>query len=216
MHFFSASFISQLRPFIFGALLALNLSSYGALPELKIGDVLLISMPCYECRLIEEETDGPFSHSSIIIDKKNGQYIVAQSLGDTHTLPLKKWLTLSRPNGPLAIMRSWEGQSWDSDLVLKMRQYYQNKLHGLAFDPYFLWNNTDHQGLELLYCSEMITKLLNHILKNPIEVRPMDFSLHGEAWSRFLPLGIPQGLPGTNPNTFFHSKRFQQIFYGQI
>ena len=40
--------------------------------ELKSGDLILISFNCYECRVIESETNSKFSHSGVIlINQKN-------------------------------------------------------------------------------------------------------------------------------------------------
>lgn len=49
--------------------------------DLKAGDVVLLSLNCYECRMIESETESLFSHSGVVIVDETGRTRIAQSLG---------------------------------------------------------------------------------------------------------------------------------------
>ncbi|MBC7540845.1 MAG: hypothetical protein H7281_18635, partial [Bacteriovorax sp.] len=56
--------------------------------DLKAGDVLLISFNCYECRVIESETNSKFSHSGVIVKNELSEILVGQSLGQVALYPL--------------------------------------------------------------------------------------------------------------------------------
>jgi hypothetical protein len=48
-------------------LIVANFTSASALAEIKTGDVLIQSIPCYVCSLIEIEEQSPYSHAGVAI-----------------------------------------------------------------------------------------------------------------------------------------------------
>ncbi|MEK6624730.1 MAG: YiiX/YebB-like N1pC/P60 family cysteine hydrolase [Bdellovibrionota bacterium] len=178
--------------------------------EIRPGDVILISLNCSVCPLIENETDSPYSHSGIIVQKESGVVMVAQALGrGVHHVPLDQFLSTIRPEGVAHIFRTREldqlyhrnpeaFKNFEQDLW----KTYQEQFLGLPFDPYFLWENSDTEKRERLYCSEFVAKLLNHSLHREIRPVPMDFSRNFAAWSRLFRGAVPQGKPGLAPSDF--------------
>jgi len=49
--------------------------------DLQVGDVVLLSLNCMECRVIESETNSLFSHSGIVVIDQDKKVTIAQSLG---------------------------------------------------------------------------------------------------------------------------------------
>lgn len=179
--------------------------------ELQTGDVILLSLDCYECRMIEDETQTRFSHSGLVIVDSREQVFVAEALGDVHHVPLADFIARSSPGRPPVVMRLRELQSLQpTPSELKRRQQdlirrYVNHFVGLPFDSDYRWNNFTSDGVELLYCSEFIVKLLNEILEKPIQAKPMSFKRNWEYWQKHFPQGVPEGLPGYSPADFYQS-----------
>ena len=49
--------------------------------NVRPGDVVLIDLNCYVCKIIKDETSSEYSHSGLIIGHNGNDYMVAQSLG---------------------------------------------------------------------------------------------------------------------------------------
>jgi len=78
---------------IFIILLLLPINCFAL--ELQSGDVLLISFNCYECRVIESETNSTFSHSGVVITSMDKEISVAQSLGSVGLFSLENFKKIS-------------------------------------------------------------------------------------------------------------------------
>ncbi|MBI2520873.1 MAG: hypothetical protein HYV97_10665 [Bdellovibrio sp.] len=184
--------------------------------EVRTGDVILISLNCSLCPLIENETDSPYSHSGIVVQKDAGVIVVAQALGrGVHHVLLEQFLNTVRTEGVAHIFRTRElDQLYHKhpesfkNFEQKLWETYQKKFLGLPFDPYFLWDNFDAQGRERLYCSEFVAKLLNDSLRRDISTVPMDFSRNAAAWERLFHGAVPQGKPGLAPVDFSKNALF--------
>ncbi|MBM4251483.1 MAG: hypothetical protein FJ146_05895 [Deltaproteobacteria bacterium] len=188
-----------------------------ALPDfpLQSGDVILLSLDCYVCKAISRTTDSPFNHSGLVLDVvrsaeganyRDAYVMVAQALGTTDTLSLQEFLGQGRSGQRYAILRPRELHLLSAadplryqDLMQKMQSYFDKKMRGRAFDDAYLWDNVATDGLELLYCSEMIQKTLNHILREPIPPVSMDYRKMWDFWSDYFDGHVPQGEPGNSP-----------------
>jgi hypothetical protein len=80
-----------------------------------------------------------------------------------------------------------------------MDLYFDQKMNGLSFDPYYLWDNVDEKGNELIYCSEMVQKTLNSALSTPLPTTKMDFTPNWDYWYRYYNGNVPQGAAGNSP-----------------
>ncbi|HAZ12584.1 MAG: hypothetical protein A2X86_11705 [Bdellovibrionales bacterium GWA2_49_15] len=187
--------------------------------EVRTGDVILVSLNCSVCPLIENETDSPYSHSGVVVQKESGVIVVAQALGrGVHHVLLDQFLSAVRPEGVAHIFRAREldelyrtnpegFKNFEQDLW----KNYQEQFLGLPFDPYFLWENSDATGRERLYCSEFVAKLLNHSLRRNMRPVPMDFSRNAAAWARLFHGAVPQGKPGLAPADFSKNRLFSFV-----
>ena len=90
-------------------------------------------------------------------------------------------------------------------------EYFEENYEGLEYDSEFLWNNYDKKGKEKLYCSEMITKLLNTKLESKMPTYPMTYDRAMDFWKTFFKTPIPEGKPGNNPGSFLKSGLFQIV-----
>lgn len=176
-------------------------------PVLRPGDVILLDLGCYTCRMISATTQSPFNHSGLVIEtSEDGQVWVAQSLTKTERMPLQDFLGQARRPGAVMVRRPVElGEIYRTapdrfaSLAQRLRRVFIREFEGRPFDNAFLWDNTTPDGTELLYCSEMVQKALNKILQDDLSPSPMDFSLHLDFWTRYFHGQVPQGQLGNSP-----------------
>jgi hypothetical protein len=186
--------------------------------ELKNGDVLLISFNCYECRVIESETNSKFSHSGVIIKNENHEIRVGQSLGFVALYPIDQFLKNKTPGTTVAVYRPKEllnlSPSESSALEERMLSVFNSVFKGLPFDERYLWNNFDSKGRELLYCSEFIAKFLDHFLGKPTIPYPLTYKKNESYWFQYFKGNIPEGELGNSPYSFSQDDRF--TFVGNL
>lgn len=174
-----------------------------ALPmdELKTGDILLLDMDCFSCELIEKQTNGPFSHSGIIL-KYGTKVYVAQSLGIVHHLPLAKFLRYT--NKPVQVVRPKFINFTKRRALLES---YQNDFLNMPFDHEYTWDD------DKLYCSEFIYKILKSVyaIEN-FAPKPMRYDVNEDGWRRYFGGNEPpHGQPGLSPNDFYRSSDFVEM-----
>jgi len=173
--------------------------------DLRSGDLLLESLPCQLCSLIEVEEGAPYSHGAVIL-RENNQLWALQALRRVERIPLQDFLNLRRPGTPAGVFRPIGLPIADSALRDRFQQYFD----GLSYDEEFLWNNFDSKG-EKLYCSEFITKLLNPFLSFPIKTKPMHYTHSRADWIRYFKGNPPDGMPGVSPGDLSRSPSFRPI-----
>jgi hypothetical protein len=195
---------------VFNILFFSNLA-HGA--NLRSGDLILISLNCRSCPKIESETGSPYSHSGLLI-QENNQWVVLEALGTVKKTPLAKFKKYVRPGTKPHHYRLKEWKQKDPDRNQKLLDRFQEDYEGKPFDGLYLWNNFDNDGNELLYCSEMITKLLNEFLNTKVPTEPMDFTENWDYWERVYNGNVPQGEPGNSPSTF--AEPFLSDFLGEL
>lgn len=180
--------------------------------NIQIGDVILISLNCYGCQIIESETGSKYSHSSVVINKSGNNVMVAQSLGDVHLLSLKKFLLMKRPGTKAGVFRPKFVTDFSKKEMNRFHERLSNEFYisflGKKFDSLYLWENFDDNGEELLYCTEMITKLFLKLGFDIVDVKPMDFSKNWDYWYRYYRGEVPQGELGNGPVDFEKGHNF--------
>jgi len=180
--------------------------------QLKVGDVILISLNCMQCRYIESETGAPYSHSSIVL-QTIPNILVAQALGSVHVTTLDKFLKPMTPKSIISVMRPREFQN--NSLSDKLVKIYYSNFDGLPFDGQYLWENVDEWGREKIYCSELILKLLNTVLTKSIEPEILIYQKHFDYWDKVFKGNVPQNEWGNSPASLFRDREnFEYI--GQL
>ncbi len=195
--------LNSILKFSLALFIALSSESQGMIPtsRLKSGDVLLISLNCYTCALIERSTNGPYSHSGIVLHHQ-GEWMVAQALGPVHLILLNKFLAQRRSGSTIAHLRAHSKFS-EAELTTA----YQ-KFHGIPFDPDYLWDD------EKLYCSEFVAKFFNELEPESLGTRPIEYGEYDEIWRNLLGPRYNGGAPGNSPVSLLHDSFFKVIdFY---
>ncbi len=199
-------------------LLTLCNQTYSAALDLQNGDVLLISFNCYECKVIESETNSKFSHSGVVIKNEAHQIQIAQSLGFVALYPLDNFLKNITPGSNVAVFRPKEFQKMDladkNSLEERMLNVFNSTFKGAPFDEAYKWNNFDKLGRELLYCSEFIAKFLDHFLDTATIPYPLTYKKNESYWLKYFKGVIPEGELGNSPAAFSRDDRF--IFIGNL
>jgi hypothetical protein len=178
------------------------------------GDIILLELNCFTCRLIAEETDSRFSHSGLVLRSPEGKLRVLESLRMVEDVSLESFLARSAPGASALVMRSFDSSLFQHKaLQERMWSEYKQRWYGLPFDFQFLWDNFSPDGSELLYCSEFISKFLfNYLGSYPGAPAPMDYSRHYDFWERLFGAPPPQGKLGNNPASFYRDPEWYEAF----
>ncbi len=178
--------------------------------DLKSGDVILISLPCRLCALIEDEDASPYSHIGVVLTDRTEPRVL-DAFHKVASSPLDAFLKLARKGSRPVILRPVDRTSQDLNLdsdVLALR--FRSLFEGLSYDSDYLWNNSDASG-EKLYCSEFVAKFLNPFLPVPVPPGPMHFRVRREEWIRHFRGAPPDGMPGLSPGDFARSPAFRNL-----
>lgn len=197
-------------------LMALSTTSWGlTLNDLHGGDVITLSLNCYECRMIESETDSAFSHSGVVVIDEQGRTRIAQSLGRLDHFSLAEFTKNITPGTKVSVFRPREFNNLNPEardvLEKDMLTVFNEKYKNAPFDSKYLWNNFNSKGVELLYCSEFIAKFLDHFLSQKTVPFPISYQKHYVYWMTYFKGVVPDGELGNSPASFSRDTRFEFI-----
>lgn len=193
--------------------------------KLQTGDLIMMSLQCRLCQLIELEEGLPFSHMALVV--KNQQKIsLVESWGlsgvkikDIQEFWLDKKLNLKNP---IVILRH------SSNMHQKVSKYETHQLEkylqyflGKKYDPEFLWDNKDEEHQSKYYCSEFVYKLYHVWLKEKftLKTKKMIYQKYLHQWIKYfqqLHMKVPEGKQGISPADFIKSTEFHAIFNGDV
>ena len=180
--------------------------------ELKVGDILLQPLHCSSCTLIEEQEATIYSHMGMIIQIEP-EVLVVESLGTVRSLSFEVFRARNQKEQNLGVYRLKDDKavSYLSENQKQLSDFFFERFSGLLYDKEFLWDNLDEKGLEKLYCSEMITKLLNGFLQISIPTKIMKFDKNRDFWIRYFNGNPPDDKPGNSPGDFERSDLFHKV-----
>lgn len=174
--------------------------------ELKTGDLLLQSVPCYLCALIEKEEHSHYSHVGIVL--KNGSSIeILQAWQQVKKSPLPEFLQLRKKETKTLVLRAVNKTKFSR---ASMETLFREQFEGLHYDESFLWANGDEIG-EKFYCSEFVAKFMNRFLPTPLEPKAMHFNTHRDLWIQYFKGIPPDGEPGISPGDIERSQLFRMV-----
>ncbi len=183
--------------------------------NLEAGDVLLLSLNCFECRVIELETESQFSHSGVIIVDEKGNKRIAQSLGRLDHFSFEDFTKNMTPGTFVHVYRPVELKNISPlkrrNIEKTLFDVFSSKYKNAPFDSKYLWNNFTKNGVELLYCSEFIAKLLDHVLTEKTNPAPISYKKHFDYWVKYFNGEVPEGELGNSPVSFSRDSRFEFI-----
>ena len=194
--------------FIFSSTLSL------AEQKLRSGDVVLLSLRCYLCTMIETEEQSPYSHSGVIVETPQG-LMIAEALVGVRLVSVTDFFKRAKTGFPPLVIRNKElmkrFQTNPSDYDNFKKRLYQlfvENFAGLEFDHQYRWDNKDDLGRETYYCSEFVAKFLNPFLKNKMNPKPLDFTRNWDYWFKYFHGDVPQGEWGNSPGDLQRSDLF--------
>jgi hypothetical protein len=179
---------------------------------LKTGDILLQSVPCYLCSLIEFEENSTYSHMGIVVVEENG-VSVFESWQKVEKISLRDFLNKKKADSQTLILRPTAFANATASISAKsMVAFFNRWFAGKHYDDDFAWNNSDELG-EKYYCSEFVAKFLNHFLPVPFSPKPMHFQKYRAEWIKYFRGTPPDGMPGISPGDFERSPLVTRIGY---
>lgn len=183
--------------------------------QLQVGDVLLLSLNCYECRMIESETDSLFSHSGVVIVDEYGVLRVGQALGSLHAATYADFIRNKTKGTYVHVYRPKEFLNLTVEQVDFMEgimlDVFNERFKNAPFDSRFIWDNYNSKGEELLYCSEFIAKFLDMFLTQKTVPFPISYDKNLEYWTKLFKGDVPHGELGNSPASFSRDERFEFI-----
>lgn len=184
--------------------LLLSFSLWAKTSSYRAGDVILISLPCYICSLIELEENSLFSHVGVI-NIENNQAYVYEAWGKVKKSLLSDFLVRTKKKSLVRILRHKDANKiYQSEASYYFAQFYE----GLRYDSLFRWDNKDSKGNEKLYCSEFVYKFLSHFINLKLKPKKMHFNRHRKTWESFFKNNVPDNLPGLAPEDFNRTDEF--------
>ena len=183
--------------------------------DLQVGDVVLLSLNCRECRVIESETNSLFSHSGVVIKDQDKSIKIAQSLGRVALFSFEDFARNITPKTFVHVYRPRELRQLSSKhlslLEDNMLRVFNEKFLGAPFDSKYIWDNYNALGEELLYCSEFIAKFLDNFLKEKTTTQFTSYNKHYDYWFKYFKGEIPENELGNSPAAFSKDNRFDFI-----
>jgi len=180
--------------------------------ELKVGDVLLQPLHCWSCSLIEAEEDTIYSHIGIVIAVLP-EIRVAEAFGKVKNVSLEEFNKKTEKGQALRVLRFKNDKLVDDMQVDQPRlmNIFSEDFEGLLYDAEFRWNNFDPNGRQKLYCSELVSKLLQAFKGLELPIKRMHFNQNRDAWRTFFKGNIPDNEWGNSPGDYERSDLFYAL-----
>lgn len=180
--------------------------------ELKVGDVLLQPRDCWSCTLIEEQENSIYSHMGMVIQVEPTLKVI-DALGTVKVQDYAAFDAGTQKDQKISVRRlvNEKAVQYMQDRKFEFMDYYLRMFDGLKYDHDFIWNNLDEEGYEKLYCSELITKLLQGFMGIEVATRRMKFDKNRDQWIRYFRGNPPDGKIGNSPAVFEESHLFYEV-----
>lgn len=165
--------------------------------RLHEGDLILLSMPCYFCGLIEKTTQSQFSHVGIIHKSQSGKLSVIMAVPPKVMEVDLEFLVSHARQAP-------------SFFRFKQKHLRETSKIAARFAPYYLGTPYDDKfelGEDKLYCSELIYFLFMRAAGREVfHLQPMRFSPYENEWQLYFQgTPIPEGKLGVSPQDIANS-----------
>lgn len=208
--------LAHMKKLLICLLLAFSTNLFALVPsDLRAGDVVLLSLNCYTCRMIESETDSAFSHSGVVVIDETGRTRIAQSLGRLDHFSFVEFTKGITPGTVVHVYRPREFKNLSAKKRMELHQnmidVFNEKFKNAPFDNKYLWNNFNELGIEQLYCSEFIAKFLDHFLSKKTITFPITYKKNLDYWTKYFKGVVPEGELGNSPVSFARDERFEFI-----
>ena len=205
-----------MKTLIFSLLAFLSTNLFAlSVNDLKAGDIVLLSLNCRECRVIESETNSLFSHSGVVVIDLDKTIKIAQSLGSVALYSFADFARNITPETFVHVYRPREFKNISVQdrlrLERKMLSIFNRKYKGAPFDSKYIWDNYNEKGEELLYCSEFIAKFLDNFLTEKTITQITSYNKHYDYWFKYFRGEIPENELGNSPAAFSRDNRFEFI-----
>ncbi len=180
--------------------------------ELRPGDILLQPLDCWSCSLIEAQEESTYSHMGMVLETQP-EVVVIEALGKVRRMTLAEFNARTEKGQKLSVrrFRHPEAQAYLRKNKEELKTLFATDFEGLLYDHDFLWNNFDEEGRQKLYCSEMITKLLQYFLNIELPIKRMKFDKNRDQWIKYFKGTPPDGKWGNSPASFENSELFYEV-----
>jgi len=172
--------------------------------ELQTGDLLLQPLHCWSCSLIEAQEKSPYSHIGVAL-KVRQEIFVIEAFGKVRLVPLEEFLKKTQKDELIKVRRLKKKVFTDDEFIRIAKSFLE-----LDYDREFRWNNYNEQGLEKIYCSELVYKIYENFISG-LPIKPMKFDINQEYWERYFQGNVPYNELGVSPEDFNQSDLFEDV-----
>jgi uncharacterized protein YycO len=144
-----------IAPFIVNAFAA-SRGNHGKKTETQVfhdGDLIFQTSHSGQSLAVQYATHSKYTHCGLLFND-NGKWMVYEAVGPVRKYPFKDWIAMGDSNY-YVVRRLKNADSVMTPLTVKKMRAACNKRMGVAYDPYFGWNDS------LIYCSELVWKAYN-------------------------------------------------------
>jgi hypothetical protein len=173
----------------------------------KVGDLVLVSYPCYLCQMIERLDGSPFSHIGMI--SSIDPLMVLEAFGAQGVSEISLTSFLSRKLTQGSVVLTLRPKVFKEHIFNKLRLNYMGK----PYDPAFRWDG------EKLYCSELIYKLYSALQLTSFKLKPKKvyYTVDRKLWENYFSrYGVPDGELAISPGDFYRYSSFFNEVQRQI
>ena len=179
---------------------------------MKVGDVLLQPLKCWACSLIEAEEETIYSHIGVVITTAP-EILVAEAFGTVKQVSLAEFDQKTEPGQKMMVLR-FRSSELSQDIQNAAEDFsriFREDFEGAKYDHDFRWNNFDETGREKFYCSELVAKLFQALVRIETPIKRMHFVTNRESWMTYFKGNIPDNEWGNSPGDFHRSELFYEV-----
>ena len=179
---------------------------------LQGGDILLQPLNCRLCSLIESEEQSIYSHMGVVVQTQP-EVLVAEAWFTVTAKPFAEFNKKTEKGQKLKLLR-FRNDRITQDILNnadKLWTLFQQDFAGKKYDSAYLWNNFDENGNEMLYCSELVSKLYQAFLGLEMPIKRMHFSRNRDAWDVHFRGHTPVDQWGNSPADYDKSDLFYAV-----
>ena len=165
---------------------------------IRKGDILLQSIPCWSCWLIEKEENSAYSHLALVVETNPIQLI--EAFGEVKMTNLNDFLSRTQKNTRVLVRRPVQLLT-ESNINIEYSSFLDSE-----YDAEFIWNNGNKY-----YCSELVTKIFIQHHFDFVPTKKMSFKKYWSAWSVYFQGRVPEGEEGNSPGDYAKSQLFINI-----
>jgi len=141
-------------------------------------------------------------------NKSTKEVTVGEAFIKVRAVSLSEYLSKTEKRKKVKVMRPKK----TSNRFHILKKYFISQLEGLPYDREFRLNNSIN-GIEAIYCSELVYKLLTWTGNTTPDLSIMLFDVNRDYWEKYFRGNVPDGEYGISPSDFDDENLYEFVGY---